>query len=44
MVDLVHHGCFNNFILACILLNTICMASFDYVAQNKCIFYFPNVN
>jgi len=44
MVDLVNHGCFNNLILACILLNTICMAMFDYRAQNKCIFYHPNDN
>jgi len=27
---------FDNFIMLCIVINSICMASFDYIADNRC--------
>ena len=29
---------FDNFIMLCIVINSICMASFDYIADNKCAY------
>ena len=33
---LIENSWFENFIMFCIILNSICMACFDYIADNEC--------
>jgi hypothetical protein len=37
-IQITENKWFDNFIMFCIVVNSVCMASFDYISDNKCTY------